>query len=322
MRTQRLRRPPWRAQRGAALLLALIIMTLVVTLAAGMVWQHARAIQVESAERARAQSAWILHGALDWARLILREDNQTADHEGEPWAVPLAEARLSTFLAADRSGVADAAVAEDGPDAFLSGSIADAQGRWNLRNLLKNDGTLDDAQREVLQRICDTLGAPGDTAKQIADGYLRAWSNQEGASVLPSTMRDLGWLGIEPAVVAQLSTKITILPIRTKLNLNTASAEVMAAVIPGATMGQAQGIVEARKREYFKNKQALKSQLTDTQFKAYDTDLDVKTSYFEVRGRMRLDNRVLEEVSIVRRDANRSVTPIHRERVNHMDVVR
>ena len=87
-----------RRQRGAALLLAMLILTLVATMASGMVWQQWRAIQVESAERARTQSAWILSGALDWARLILREDARTggADHLGEPWAVPLAEARLSS----------------------------------------------------------------------------------------------------------------------------------------------------------------------------------------------------------------------------------
>jgi general secretion pathway protein K len=70
-------------QRGAAILMAMIIVTLVVTLAAGMVWQQWRAVQVEAAERARTQSAWILGGALDWARLILREDARS----GRPTAL-------------------------------------------------------------------------------------------------------------------------------------------------------------------------------------------------------------------------------------------
>ena len=61
------------AQRGAALLIAMALMTLVATLASGMIWQQYRAIQVEAAERSRTQSAWILSGALDWARLILRD---------------------------------------------------------------------------------------------------------------------------------------------------------------------------------------------------------------------------------------------------------
>jgi general secretion pathway protein K len=44
-----------RMQRGAALLLAMIIVALVATVTAGMVWQQNRAVQVEAAERARAR---------------------------------------------------------------------------------------------------------------------------------------------------------------------------------------------------------------------------------------------------------------------------
>jgi general secretion pathway protein K len=55
-------------QRGAALLLAMLIVTLVATLAAGMVWQQWRAIEVEGAERARTQASWLVQGAVDWAR--------------------------------------------------------------------------------------------------------------------------------------------------------------------------------------------------------------------------------------------------------------
>ena len=96
-------RPP-SSQRGAALLLAMTLLALVASLAAGMVWQQWRAVQVEAAERSRGQSAWILAGALDWTRLILREDARSGavDHAGEPWATPLAEARLSSFLAGDQ----------------------------------------------------------------------------------------------------------------------------------------------------------------------------------------------------------------------------
>ena len=63
-----------RPQRGAALLTAMIIVTLIASLAAGMVWQQYRAVQTEAADRARAQSAWILQGALDWACLLYTSD--------------------------------------------------------------------------------------------------------------------------------------------------------------------------------------------------------------------------------------------------------
>ncbi len=103
-----------KAQQGAALLLAMLTVTLVATFAAASMWQQWRAVEVEAAERGRAQSAWILVGALDFSRLILREDARSGgnvDHLAEPWAVPLQESRLSTFLAAENnvSQVDDAA---------------------------------------------------------------------------------------------------------------------------------------------------------------------------------------------------------------------
>src|ERR1700712_5478107 len=96
-------------QHGAALLAAMLTVTLVATLAAGAMWQQWRGAEVEAAHRSRVQSSWILAGVLDWARLILREDFQAGniDHLAEPWAVPLQEARLSTFLAADPNNTMD-----------------------------------------------------------------------------------------------------------------------------------------------------------------------------------------------------------------------
>ena len=150
----------------------MLIVTLVATLAGTMLWQQWRAVQVEAAERARTQAAWILTGAVDWARLILREDNPTVDHLGEPWAVPLAEARLSSFLAADRES-AEA----DGPEAFLSGRIFDAQSRYNLNNLVSG-GEVVAVELATLQRLFESIGVPtglaGDDRSRTARRRRRA----------------------------------------------------------------------------------------------------------------------------------------------------
>ena len=157
---------PPRRQAGAALLLAMVIVALIVTTAAGMVWLQTRAVQVEAAERARAQSAWILSGALDWARLILKEDERGTRQSGkaldsldEPWATPLAEARLSTFLAADQDNNADS-----GPEAFISGSIVDVQSRFNLR------GLVDDGKAQVGSGIVAIVGVTEDGKAGLAVG--------------------------------------------------------------------------------------------------------------------------------------------------------
>ena len=154
-------------QRGAAILTAMLTVVLVATLASATLWQQWRGVEVEAAERSRTQSAWVLTGALDWARLILREDARKggADHLGEPWAVPLAQARLSTFLAADRS---DAQAADDTQEAFLSGQITDLQSRLNVFNLVK-EGKIHEPSRLAFARLFELLDLPAAELTAMAD---------------------------------------------------------------------------------------------------------------------------------------------------------
>ena len=234
------RSPP--RKRGAALLTAMVIVT---------PRRHARRGDglaamargaVEAAERARLQSAWILAGALDWARLILREDARSggADHLGEPWAVPLAEARLSTFLAADKDNT------DDAPDAFLSGAITDAQARYNLRNLVDAatgkvaPAELDGVEAPVRQRSASSTDV-ADAAGQRAGAPPAPGSGD--ASLMPQSVAQLAWLGLDADTVRRLAPYVVLLPVRTPVNLNTASREVIAASDrrPGARRRRAPG---------------------------------------------------------------------------------
>lgn len=308
-------RPPhWRAaprrQRGAALLVAMVVLSVVATLAAGMVWQQWKAVQVETAERGRAQSAWILTGALDWARLILREDARSgrATSLNEPWATPLAEARLSTFLAADRDNTADS-----GPEAFLAGSITDAQSRYNLRNLVV-DGKVVPAQRAVLQRLCVSAGLDAATASQVADGLQAAMAGEASAPLMPQQLSDLAWLGLDADTIDRLATVVVLLPVATPLNLNTASREVLAGVLPGLDLGGADRLVQARVRQPFRTL-AEASQVLGAAVPLEGVAVDVKSAYFEVRGRLRLADRVLEEQTLVARQPDLQVVAIQRHRV-------
>ena len=327
-----------RRQRGAALLTAMMIVALVATLAASMIWQQWRAIQVEAAERARAQSAWILAGALDWARLILREDAKSVgtngasvDHLGEPWAVPLAEARLSTFLAADKSNT------DDGPDAFLSGAITDAQARYNLTNLFAN-GAVDPAELATLQRLCSTVGVAADVATRIAAGLrdaappAAAGAASAPASapaielpppaanppLMPSTTAQIAWFGIDPESIRALEPYVVLLPERTFVNANTASREVLVAAIPQLDLATAERIVQARQRSPFQSNSdvAAQASLPAASFDRVSTG----SSFFEVRGRLRLGDVVLEQRSLVQRKGI-MVVVVHRERVSSRETV-
>jgi len=303
-------------QRGAALLLAMMILTLVTTLAAGMVWQQWRAIEGETAERGRTQAAWILTGALDWARLILREDARTGgpDHLGEPWAVPLAESRLSTFLAADRNNTA----ADDGGiEAFLSGSIEDAQAHYNLRNLIDENGRIAQPQVVILERLCAIAGVPSGTATTIATGLRDAWLPGQAsptAAVAPTRVSELAWLGLTPDIVEKLTPLLVLLPTASPVNMNTAPREVLASVIDGLDLGTAQRLVETRERTPFKTIDEARPLLP----KGATLDprsVGVTSAFFVIRGRLRLGERMLEEQSLVER-RQLEIVARQRERVS------
>jgi general secretion pathway protein K len=291
------------------LLLAMVILALVTTITAGMVWHQRRAIEVEAAERARVQAGWILRGALDWSRLILREDLRSAQRRAafytwqrDPWATPLDEARLSSFLAADKDNNADG-----GPEAFISGLIVDAQSRLNLRSVLDPSGKPLPLQVAGLQRLADMVGAPGDAAARLADALSRATvaaTDVGSAPIRPETLSDLSWLGIEAATLERLAPYVDLLPVPTAVNVNTAPREVLVAAIDGVDAASAERLVQSRQRAPFETLDAVRSALGGL-VKLDEVRLAVASSWFQVSGRLRLEERVVEERSLMQREGDR-----------------
>jgi general secretion pathway protein K len=309
----RLRHATPGGQRGAALLTAMIIVTLVATLAAAMVWQQWRAVQVEAAERARTQAAWILSGALDFAKLILREDLRSGHVTAltEPWATPLAESRLSTFLAVDKSN------ADDGPEAFLSGNITDAQARYNLTNLVST-GKIDPAELATLERLCQTVRIDVNIATLIANGLLEATVGTGASAPLkPVSVAQLTWLGVDDASVQALQPYVVLLPVATPINVNTASNEVLVAAINRLDNATAEHLLQVRQRTPFKTLQDFSGQIPA--LAPLTAKLDVRSSYFEVRGRLRLVDRVLVERSLLQRLPSGQFNVLQRERIASLE---
>ncbi|WP_066268504.1 type II secretion system minor pseudopilin GspK [Hydrogenophaga palleronii] len=314
-------------QRGAALLLAMLVVTLVATLASAALWQQWRATEVEQAERQRVQAGWVLTGALDWARLILREDargnqsNGNGDHLGEPWAMPLEEARLSSFLAADKNNTSDHML-----EAFLSGEVIDMQSHLNFLNLVRTVGAGAQAKVELSEpdllaftKLYGQLGLPASelttAANELRNTMALALSDPmpSRTALLPRKYAQLGWLGISRSSLALLEPHVTVLPTRTSLNLNTASAEAISASVPGMDMAQARQVVTAREREPFRSLANVTEAVPALSGKLSDLYHGVRSNHFMVRGRLRLDNTIIEERSLVVRN-NLDVRVAWRER--------
>ncbi len=296
-------------QRGAALLLALFVMALATMIVTGLFWRQFVLIRTIENQQLATQSRFLLHGALDWAAAILRQQTHpTYDALSDPWAQPLAPTRL------DQLGETSTLAAQ----ATIAGRIEDAQARFNLRNLVQAGGAIDPTQLAVLAKLAALLGTPGDTAALIARDVAAAYAGTApvavpGASgnaslaanrplppVFPADLQDIP--GISPAAARALAPFVIMLDQGgTPVNFNTAPPEVMAAVIPGLNIGDANAIAAERDQAYFISVADLLNRLHGRGGPFSGAGVSTNTQYFIVHGTVRLGRAVASLEALVAR---------------------
>jgi general secretion pathway protein K len=308
--------PPVRLkkQRGVAIVTALLLTTLAVTIVASLFWQQQ--VQVRSIEnqRLQLQKEWILRGALDWSRLILREDAlySRIDTLGEPWAVTLAETRLDQYV--QDNGATNG----ENPDAVLSGGIVDAQSRLNLANLSQS-GQVDPVEVAAFARLLTLLQLNPSLAQATATtmaagqksttttGTTSTTTTSTGTSSMGQSSQPLGITqvddllavpGFTPAMLDRLRDFVIVLPRTTPVNVNTAPAEVLSARVGTLSLAEATALVAARDKAYFKDTAdfAQRSGVTNA------SGIDVATSYFLINGNVRLNRAAMKMQSLIERN--------------------
>ena len=306
-----MRRPQAR-QRGVAVITALLLTTLAVTIVASLFWQQQVQVRSMENQRLHLQTKWILRGALDWARLVLRQDgNDYREYTSlaAVWNTPLAETRLDQYIERER-------IEGEVFDATLSGRIVDATSRYNLRNLAK-DGERVKEQVEIYQRLLQNLqvepGLAARTAKAVADSMQSQAQAAGGQPPLPQPMalNELDDLlaipGYTPAIIAKLREFVIVLPEPTPVNANTAPAEVLAALVPNYSVSEAHGLVARRKQAYYRQMSDFTSQLYGKELVGGQNVADIKSTYFLVYSRIRLDRAALDAEALISRKLNQTV---------------
>ncbi len=313
MTAPRWRSTPRRRQAGAALLIAMLVLTLVATVASAMVMVQQRAVETEAADRARAQAALLLAGGLDFVRQQLVSQSRGA-FPPTGWIGKLPESSMAALLAADRDNNADSTV-----EAFLSGEIVDAQSRYNLTRLFDpNEGNKRvDSEYNTLTRLCQALGLPPTLADMLIERLAQAWfSPSPEAPLRPTRSEHLRWLGLDPTLLARLEPYVTILPTRDPVNLNTAAAPVLMAVIKDLGPGDAQRVADTLARAPATDIASVRNLLPATA-SLEDKDAGVRSGFFDVIGRLRSGDRVLQERWLIQRGTqnNGEMTVLWRERL-------
>jgi len=244
---------------GAALILAMLIAalaaTVAVTLAAGQQqWLAGVALRSE-----QVQAQALAQAGVQWARQIMFEDVALGpvDHLGEPWALTLPATPI-----------------ENGS---IQGRIVDAQGLLNL-NDLGHDTAAGTLARARFTRLFARLGVPASALDVIADwvdadgaarpgGAEDAWYRAQPSASLAANapivrVAELAALrNFTPQAADALAPFVAALPPETKLNVNTAPPEVLAAAIAGLDAAGVARLVALRREQPFVNISDLRGRL-------------------------------------------------------------
>ncbi|HTJ96731.1 MAG TPA: type II secretion system minor pseudopilin GspK [Rhodocyclaceae bacterium] len=296
--SQSIRRPS--AQSGVAVVTALLLTALAVTLVAGVFWQQQVQLRVLENQRLHGELERSLLGQLDWAAAILNADAKrvnNVDYLGQSWSQPL----LNSHIEAES-------------DAVVSRRIIDAQSRYNLTNL-SGDGGVNKAELATFQRLLRNLQLSPALAVSIAE-YLRKPSEAlppdvRSGGVLPLLHVDdlLAIPGVTPAAVERMRDFVVVLPVPTPVNLNTASLEVLSACFESMTQADASFLIASRAAAYFRDAADFSARLGGNKNVSAGSNakpVGFSSNYFLVDSQVRIGRAVGSTLSLLKRESNLS----------------
>lgn len=246
-------------QQGIALITAVLIVAIVATVAAHL--SLGQQVWVRQAQNLndRAQADTVSKAAFQWAMVILDEDakkTQGTDNLTEDWAKPLPPLPVE-------SGA-------------IQGQIIDAQGLFNLNNLLRNNAA-SGPDIGVFQRLLRNLGLDPNLSGAVVDWldsdsltgaggaedseYLTLQPPYRAANQLIQSVEELRLIrGFDAAAVEKLRPYVVALPKATAININTVPAPVLSALFPNLPLSVAQQLVTARDKTPYKDLGQLSAQ--------------------------------------------------------------
>ena len=292
--------------RGAAVVTALLIVALATTVVTGLFVRENVTVRSVENRLALSQTHWIERAALDWAKVILRADARSGvvDHLGEPWAVPVAETRL------DETVTAGAKISDTSRSAMLAGQIIDAQSKLNLTSLVQGGKPILE-QRNAFRRLLALVGLPESLADLALARVQRSQASLVDGKPVPATELPLMRLadlmvipGFDAAAIEVLAPFAIVLPGPTLVNVNTAPAEVLSAVIEGLDLAGARRLVAQRERTFFRSLGDA-SALIEGNPALSPALLSVGSGYFLVRGVVRFDRVEAATETLLARNTDR-----------------
>ena len=289
-----------RPERGAALIVAMLIVALAVIATSNFVFHaHIHWRKLENAGNAD-QARWLLRAAEQWAATVLLDDalQNSVDHLGETWGREMPPIVAEGY--------------------HMSGRILEQNGLFNLNSLVQ-DGKVNDGQLVVFRRLLLNAKLPAGLANAVADWLDadNAASGESGAEseyylrqTLPVRAANrpivnlnelLHVRGMTPELLEQLRPYVSVLPKSGPINVNTAPPQVIAALSDTMSLDQAHVLAAKRDHAHFRNVGDLRNAM-DNKPGLDERQVAFASQYFLVVVQVRHDRIALESQALFERN--------------------
>jgi general secretion pathway protein K len=303
-------------ERGIALLLTLLVLTLLVALILEFDAEARREYRDAAAFRDNFKATVLARAGVQAARGVLQQDFLKGKQTGEDfdaltdlWALPITNYAIG--------------------DGLLTAQIEDEQGKLNLNDLAVGDTTAKNKKVQRVKRLFEFLQINPDLVDAIVDWvdpdekpepagaeslyYQTLRPSYRAANAPLQTLLELRLIkGMTPDIIAKLSKLVTVYPSdgQSKVNLNTADPLVIQALDTAITQGMAAEIVQARP---FKTVVELDrvSSFEDIGRKLRPENLyDIKSNLFLARMMVRVNEVTRNATVVLQRDQNKGTASV------------
>lgn len=318
-----------RFQHGTALVTALLVLFLTVTLATDMASRQQFDVRRTGNLLTLDQAHEIALGGERWAIAILARDRR-------------GEAPPGQSLSADDDNSADVDSLEEGwaqplppipvEGGQIAGRIIDLQGRFNVNNLVA-DGAVDALALARFERLLETLEIDRGVAQAVVD-----WIDADGETTFPSGAEDDFYIargepylaanqplvtvselllvrGIDNEIWTRLKPHVTAQPEATAVNVNTASAAVLGALAEGLDSGTAEQLAGRAAEEPFESVEEFLGEDVLADLEIDSNRIAVRSDHFRVRATVVLGRVEYTLYSWLQRDDNGASRVLRRARL-------
>lgn len=292
-----------RQQRGVALITAILIMALITTLTFSLRWDNSLDLRRTYVSMYREEAIQAALGAESWVLGILRQDLQDSetDHLGEIWASDIPPLPLES----------------DDIQGEIFGQIEDLQGRFNINNLIDQEGKVDQPSLEQFQRLLIALGLdvrfagiaadwldadqdagfPDGAEDAIYSGLVPSYRTAN--QILSSTSELAALEGMDKATLDTLLPHIVALPGRTAINVNTATGPVLQSLDEKLSPADVERLLSERQEAGFND---IGNTFTTLVAPDILSQLAESSDYFRLKVIVRVDTVRITQFSLLERN--------------------